>query len=90
MKTDYEYIYFREIPNPGKKTTKWICKNEIEKRLGYIVWWGAWRKYVFRIDNTIIRNRDDYLVFDYNCFNDINEFADQLTKKQRRGWGKKK
>lgn len=82
MKTEYKYIHFEKRPNPGKKMLIYACiSNRDRNILGYVVWWGAWWKYVFKIEN--IRGK---LIFDDNCFDDINAFLKQLNIRQRILW----
>lgn len=82
MKTHYKYIHFREIPNPGKKTTRWECFNTNSNwPLGEVEWYGAWRQYIFETSGEIILNK--------GCLDDISDFLDQLNKLQRGKWKSK-
>lgn len=85
IKTIYKYVYFIELPNPGKKVMKWRCCNSEGKTLGHIVWWGAWWKYVLKIFRV-----SNYLILDSYCLQDIDAFLIQLNKYQRKLWNDKK
>lgn len=49
--------------------------------LGYIKWYGAWRKYVFFPDKNTL--------WDNNCLNMIIRFLDKINKRHGRGYAKK-
>ena len=76
MKTKYKWIRFEEIPNPGKKTTTWECKNTSDEFLGDIAWETGWRQYVFTPDFRA-------LIFNHQCLKDIGDFLEQLNFNQK-------
>jgi len=71
MKT---YIKFTEIyPDATRKTKKWsVLNKENEAHLGFISWYGAWRRYCFYANATTI--------FEQNCLRDIANFIELQTK----------
>ena len=84
MKTEYKYIYFEKLPNPGKKTMKWVCKNRDNRIVGYVIWWGGWWKYVYSVPAVL------NVILDDKCHDDISDFLKQLNKYQRVLWAKKR
>lgn len=69
MKT---YIDFYEIESKGK-TKKWtILNKDNSSNLGYISWYGAWRRYCFFPNQLTI--------FEQTCLRDIANFIEIQTK----------
>lgn len=67
---------YEERKSPSGKTSIYVVANSVTATiLGYISWWGAWRKYVFK--------PNEEMVFDSNCLNEIESFLDEATAKQK-------
>ncbi len=70
-----DFINIIEIPNPDRKTRKWLVKNiSTQVYLGCIHWRTGFRKYVFQPD--IIYKID----FDPSCLDKISKFMKYQTK----------
>jgi hypothetical protein len=68
-----KWIDIKEIENPGKKTKRyWVVSKETDDTLGYIQWYGPWRKYCFESLGGII--------FEWVCMRDIADFIEKATK----------
>lgn len=85
LKTRFKYIHFERILNPGKKTQKWMCRNNRSgAELGRIRWESSWRQYVFE---TVVEPEDDYgwwVYFSRGCLRDIADFIDQLMEERKK------
>jgi len=74
MKTEYEYLEFKQLPSEGK-TEKWICLNKHHRNgIGMVQWYGPWRQYCFLCPGEI--------VFSAGCLEDISDFIKQLKEKR--------
>jgi hypothetical protein len=74
MKTEYEYLIFVEVPNPGKKTRIFNCTTKNGGgTLGIVKWFGNWRQYCYfpSVQAT----------YSYGCLIDIADFMKQLKTK---------
>lgn len=60
----------------GEKTSVWFVSNaETKEKIGYVKWYGPWRKYCyFPIDQT---------VYEQDCLRDIANFIENATKEHR-------
>jgi len=77
MKERYEYIYFEEEPNPGKKTKQFWCRNKkSDITLGVIRWHSPWRQYCFLPTGPTIFSR--------GCLKDIVDFINQLMEERKK------
>lgn len=77
MKTEYEYISFNEVDNPGKKTSVWCCLNKrSETVLGYIRWYSAWRQYCYFPALATL--------YSQGCLKDIIDFINQLMEERKK------
>jgi hypothetical protein len=77
MKTFYEYISFEEL-EAKPKTKQFLVKNKSSGFiLGYVKWYGPWRRYCFFIDKP-------GLVFDAGCLADIQDFINGLMAERRK------
>lgn len=66
---EYKYIHFVKIPNPGRKTFKWECRNNSSMDLlGTIEWRSGWRQYVY------VTPGIGYFIFSAGCLDDIKDF----------------
>lgn len=73
IKTEYKYITFIPIDNPGKKTMKYNCTNtKSGDVLGVIQWYNHWRQYCYFPTCSA--------VYSTGCLNDIIDFINQLKK----------
>lgn len=74
MKTEFEYLIFKQVYAEGgkeKKTSKWHCQNKRSGVvLGEIRWYGAWRQYCYF--PTV------QAVYSKGCLADIIDFIKQL------------
>ena len=76
MSEEYKYLCFEEL-EPKPKTKQFAVKNQSSGMiLGYVKWYGPWRKYCFFI------NRAD-LVFDAGCLADIQDFITKLMLERK-------
>ena len=65
-----KYLKFKEVPFEGKtKRFEVISKNH-GFILGRILWYGAWRCYVFHPQTETIYNKD--------CLKDVQDFLNKL------------
>jgi hypothetical protein len=77
MKTSYKYISFEKL-EAKTKTEQFLVKNKSSDFiLGYVKWYGPWRKYCFFIDVP-------GLVFDAGCLADIQDFMNRLMADRRK------
>lgn len=70
MKTEYQYLLFKEAPFKGK-TKKFSCLTKnggVE--LGIIKWYPGWRQYCYF---PIVQ-----AVYSKGCLSDIKDFINQL------------
>lgn len=72
MKTKYQYIRFDEIQTQ-KKTSAWACVSSGPFPLGYVKWYGPWRRYCFFAQG--------FPVFSAGCLADIIDFLSQANKR---------
>jgi len=80
MKTDYPYMTFTEVTNPGKKTKIWeIASKSNGGLLGRIKWYGAWRQYCFFPEPDTI--------FNIGCLADIDAFIHDAMRDWRKERG---
>lgn len=69
---------YEERKSPSGKTSIFVVVNSVNASiLGWIKWWGAWRKYVFEPNIRV--------VFDSKCLNEIECFLDEATAKYKNG-----
>lgn len=77
MKTRYKYIRFQEIPNPGKKTKHFQCRNNKSGGLlGLVEWERGWRQYCFYPCADTM--------FSKGCLEDVNDFITQLMDERKK------
>jgi hypothetical protein len=63
------------------KTNRWRVATLAGETLGYVKWWGAWRKYAFfPLASTL---------YEEKCLRDIAEFCERETKALRASWRKR-
>jgi len=77
MKTAYRHIWFEEI-EPKPKTKQFMIRSnagEGDSFLGYIKWYGPWRRYcLFTLPD---------IVFDAECLEDIQDFLKNLMLERK-------
>lgn len=79
MQTEYEFIYFVEKANAGRKTKIWACRNrKSEAFLGFVLWHAGWRQYVFQPNQVKAP-----VIFSAGCLTDIGNFIAQLMHARR-------
>jgi hypothetical protein len=82
LKTKYKYIHFVRIPNPGKRTQKWSCRNNrSEVELAQVRWDTGWRQYVIEMPSGDILG---HYYFSRGCLRDIAAFLDQLMEERKK------
>jgi len=70
-----KYLEFKQVPYEGKiKRFEVISKNH-GFILGRILWYVAWRQYIFHPQTETIYNKD--------CLNDIKNFLQQLMDERK-------
>lgn len=72
------FLKFQDLTEPDKKT-RTICistKGPSDSCLGWIKWYGAWRRYVFMPEPD--------MVFDIACMEDIIEVIKDLMDERKR------
>lgn len=75
------WIKFEEYENAGAKTKRWHVwpadekTRHLARALGFIRWYGAWRKYAF-VPNT-------ETIFEATCLRDIADFCERQTREHR-------
>lgn len=71
-----KYIEISEVIKVGKSSRRTNIYAVTNKRtsvtVGYIKWYGGWRKYVFFVEPDMI--------FDYECLRLIADYTEKLTK----------
>ena len=76
---EYKYLSFIEL-KPKPKTKVFAVKNKLyEDILGYVKWYGPWRKYCF------FPHPVPGLVFDAGCLEDIQKFINEQMLERREG-----
>lgn len=83
--TQGDYTNFRDLGyiNVGGKTKKWSVTSRVTGAvLGYIKWYGQWRKYCFFSVDAI---------YEEKCLTDIATFVKMKTEEHREktGWYKR-
>ena len=79
MQTEDNHLVFVEVPNPGKKTKRFDCRNKNSKtKLGTVKWYGHWRQYCFFTELFI------EAVYSDGCLKDISHFINQLKIQEGR------
>jgi len=77
MKTIFEFIEFKQVPNPGKTTQKWLCRNRKSGTvLTEIKYEPGWRQY-------ISDQQEPGMIFSAGCQRDIAEFLESLNKQHK-------
>jgi hypothetical protein len=72
MQTDYQYLVFVEVENPGGKTQIYECRNKRSQTvLGIVKWYSTWRQYCYF---PMVQ-----AVYSAGCLNDIAGFIKQLN-----------
>jgi len=73
---DYAFLSF--VEQAGKTKTKvFEVRNKLcGDLLGYVKWYGPWRKYCYFAGSA-------GLVFDANCLGDIKDFIDKRMEERR-------
>lgn len=85
LKTAYQYIYFIERPNPGKKTKRYTCHNNRSSiELGTVRWESKWRQYVFEVPLVQPEYPAWWVYFSRGCLRDIIDFIDQLMEERKK------
>lgn len=70
MKTEYQYLFFINLPSTGK-TLHFSCRNKNSGiELGEVKWYGAWRQYCYFPATSA--------VYSEGCLKDIADFITQL------------
>jgi len=70
---DYEYLSFKKVLKPKKKTYDVIVTNKkTHENLVKIYWYGAWRNYVVDFYKQVI--------FDEKCLEELTNYLKQLKK----------
>jgi len=73
---DSQYLCFEEL-EPKPKTKQFAVKNKTSDFiLGYVKWYGPWRKYCFFTDLSEI-------VFDVGCLTEICDFINKLMAERK-------
>ncbi len=77
MRTEYRFIRFVEMENPGRKTRKFNCENRNGGySLGRVEWECGWRQYCF--------SPGEATVFSKGCLEDVNDFIGQLMAERKK------
>ena len=74
---DSKFLLFREEERGTKTKYFLILSKGFGSVLGYINWYGPWRKYCF--------TSMDNIVWDANCLNDVSAFLDDLMETRKEG-----
>lgn len=69
-----KYLKFKEVPNEGKKTKRFIILNLQGETLGSIYWKGSWRKYIY------FTIKAEY---DTKCLTEIINFINNLMNERK-------
>jgi len=73
---EYKYLTFIEL-DPKPKTKVFEVRNKLSgTTLGYVKWYGPWRKYIFQTELLI-------LIFDSGCLADLKSFIDELMAERK-------
>ncbi len=77
MKTEYQFIAFRQTPSPGK-TQYWSCDNRRSgTTIGFIRWYSSWRQYCY------LPTEFGATVLSAGCLADIQHFLGQLAEQRK-------
>ena len=75
IQTEFGYIKFDQVPNPGRKTDRWVCRNKTSGDIiGMVGWYPEWRRYAFWPE----RFREP--IFSAGCLIDIADFINQAMR----------
>lgn len=79
---NYHWIYFSELPlKEGAKTKTWHVRTKAgDEAIGFVRWFGRWRKYAFSPERDTIYEQD--------CLWDIADFIAQATAEHKETWKK--
>ncbi len=69
-----KYLKFKQIPYEGKTKRFEIISKNHGNVLGRIIWYGAWRQYIFLPADLTIWNKD--------CLKDIQDFIQNLMEER--------
>ena len=74
-----KYLIFREVPAKLNRKTKVVkvLNRKSDSVLGYILWWGPWRQYVFAPKEQI------KTIFNPDCLKDICGVIDDLMEDRK-------
>jgi hypothetical protein len=70
-----KWIKFEEKFWPGRKTKVFAVTAKTGVHLGYVKWWGPWRRYAFF--------PDERTAFETQCLTDIVEFINKLMEERK-------
>jgi hypothetical protein len=71
------HLMMREVPNPGKKTKRWIITNDSGAELGSIFFHAPWRNYVWEMLPGSI--------FDVTCTQEVVTFLAEHKNDRQEG-----
>jgi hypothetical protein len=76
--TDAKWIRFKgPVPSRSGKTHIWaVCPKDSENAIGFISWYGPWRKYAFQ--------PEPKTVFEPTCLRDVAAFIEEQMQQRRR------
>lgn len=73
---DPKWIRFEEDTPPAWKTKAWrVVNTQHGAFLGWVKWWGGWRRYCFF--------PGDGTIFEQDCLRDIAEFCEAKTREHK-------
>ena len=72
-----KHLVFVSAPPKPKTKVWWVASRYEDGRLGWIGWFGRWRKYSFFPASDT--------VFEEDCLRDIADFCVRKTKEHREG-----
>lgn len=75
MNQETQYLFFEEQPQKGKTKLFRVCNKINRETLGYIKWFGAFRKYAYLSNGGIF--------YDSECLNDIKKFLEKLMLERK-------
>lgn len=75
-----KWIKFVDISFKDSKTKRWAVCSETTGAIGYIRWYGRWRKYAFFPNHSTVYEQD--------CMRDISDFIESETKEHKKQWRK--
>ena len=78
-----QFVRFVQESQPARRKTKiWAVMSSPNCHLGRVMWWPAWRRYVY--------SPGDNVFLDAACLTEVTECLSAETARQKKTWKKRK